>query len=88
MVYGTSCSGEFSDLAARLQYVNDELVGKLYLMGAQFTVADAYLFTVLNWAGYVKLDLAPWPNLLAYIERVAARPAVREALLEEGLITA
>jgi glutathione S-transferase len=55
-------------------------------MGNQFTVADAYLFTVLNWSGRVKVDLSPWPVFQKYQERVAARPAVREAMLAEGLI--
>jgi glutathione S-transferase len=57
-----------------------------YLLGAAFTVADAYLFTVTNWAGHVKLDLTPFPNLRAFQERVAARPAVKAAMKAEGLI--
>ena len=55
-------------------------------MGGQFSVADAYLFTVTNWARPVKLDLAPYPNLQAFHARVGARPAVQEALRAEGLI--
>ncbi|WP_433926573.1 glutathione transferase GstA [Sorangium cellulosum] len=56
-----------------------------YLFGEQFTVADAYLFTVTNWSNFVKLDLSAFPNLLAYQRRVAARPAVQGALRAEGL---
>ncbi|XXY50937.1 glutathione transferase GstA [Sorangium sp. So ce269] len=56
-----------------------------YLFGEQFTVADAYLFTVTNWSNFVKLDLSAFPNLLAYQRRVAARPAVQAAMRAEGL---
>jgi glutathione S-transferase len=73
-------------LAKRLGFVAAKLEGSDYLMGNQFTVADAYLFTVLNWAGHVKLDLSPWPVLKAYHQRVAARPAVHAAMVAEGLI--
>lgn len=60
--------------------------GKPYLTGDTFTVADAYLFTVTNWAKFVKLDLSAFPQLLAFQERVAARPAVLAAMKAEGLI--
>lgn len=75
-------------LARRIDFVARHLEGKDYLMGATFTVADAYLFNVLNWARLVKVDLTPWPVLKAFSERVAARPAVRAAMLAEGLIKA
>lgn len=75
-------------LAKRLHYVNDQLNDKPFLMGTLFSVADAYLFTMLSWAAYVNLDLTPWPNLVAYSKQVAARPAVQEALIEEGLLQA
>ena len=55
-------------------------------MLGRFSVADAYLFTVLNWLKFVGMDLARWPNLSAYVGRVAARPKVQEALKAEGLI--
>lgn len=73
-------------LEVRLGYLAKALQGKAYLMGDAFSVADAYLFTVLNWAPMVKLDLAPWPVLGEYQKRVAARPAVQEALKAEGLV--
>lgn len=73
-------------LAGRCQYVSASLGDKPYLMGDTFTVADGYLFTVLGWGNTVGFDIAPWPNLVAFRERVASRPAVHQALLEEGLI--
>ncbi len=72
-------------LAVRFGHVARSLEGRDYLMGERFTVADAYLFTVLNWCGFAGVDLAPWPVLQAYQGRVAARPAVRQALRAEGL---
>ncbi len=56
-----------------------------YLTGDSFTAADAYAFTVVNWSNTVKIDLSPYPNLTAYLARVAQRPKVREALIAEGL---
>ena len=73
-------------LLARLQWVDSELAGKPYLMGEQFSVADAYLFTVTNWGQYVGLDISRLKNLVAYRERIAARPAVQAAMKAEGLL--
>lgn len=73
-------------LAKRFEWLNGQLEGKTFLMGEQFTVADGYLFTVTNWAHYVAIDLSPYPHLVAYRERVAARPAVQEAMKAEGLL--
>lgn len=72
-------------LGKRYELVEKQLTGRSYLFGDQFTVADAYLFTVTNWAGIVKLDLAPFLNVRAFQERVAARPAVKAAMKAEGL---
>ena len=72
-------------LAQRLDWLSTRLAGQDYLTGAQFSVADAYLFTVLNWNRWVGLDTARWPALEAYVARVAARPKVQEALTAEGL---
>ncbi len=74
-----------ANLQRRLGYVNEQLAGKDYLLG-QFSVADAYLFVVVNWSGFVQLDLSGWPNLTAFMARMAARPAVQAALKAEGLI--
>jgi glutathione S-transferase len=73
-------------LAGRLKWVDGELAGKQYLMGDQFTVADGYLFTTTNWAKPTGVDLSGFANLLAYRERVGARPAVQEAMRAEGLM--
>lgn len=71
-------------LTQRIGYAANALKNKEYLMGT-FTVADAYLFTVLRWAPRLELDLSPWPVLKDYMERIAARPAVKAAMKEEGL---
>jgi glutathione S-transferase len=72
-------------LKTRFRYVSSALGSKPYLTGETFTVADAYLFTMLNWTNFVGIDLSPWPNLQAYMGRVAARPAVQATLKAEGL---
>lgn len=74
-----------ANLERRLAHVDAELAGKTYLLGDDFSVADGYLFTMLSWAGLIKLDLGQWPNLTAYFERVKARPAVQAVLKAEGL---
>ena len=73
-------------LSKRYGVVDKHLAGRSYLLGDNFTVADAYLFTVTNWAGTVKFDLAPFPNVRAFQERIGARPAVKAAMKAEGLI--
>jgi glutathione S-transferase len=73
-------------LLSRLQWVDGELKGKSYLMGEQFTVADAYLFTVAGWGKHVGVDLSGLAYLGAFMARVAARPAVQAALKAEGLL--
>jgi glutathione S-transferase len=73
-------------LAGRLAHLDKHLAGNDYLMGKNFSVADAYLFVVTNWASRVNVDLAPFANVLAYRKRVGARPAVQEAMKAEGLL--
>ena len=73
-------------LATRFDLIAKTLSTRPYLTGETFTVADAYLFTVLNWAPTLKIDLARWPALQQFQARVAARPKVREAMKAEGLI--
>lgn len=69
-----------------LNWLEKKLAGRSdFLMGG-FTIADAYLFTVLNWTKFVGIDLSKWPALQAYHGRVAARPAVQATLKAEGLI--
>lgn len=72
-------------LQGRFAYLNDQLARKDFLMGKTFTVADAYLYTVLRWAPRFKIGLEAVPALAAYVERIAARPAVKRALAAEGL---
>ena len=72
-------------LASRFAHLDAHLAGKDYLLGDAFSVADAYLFTVSNWASRLGLDLTPFPNVLAYRKRVGARPAVQAAMQAEGL---
>jgi len=73
-------------LHERFKWIDAQLEGKQFLLGAQFTVADAYLFTVSNWAQHVGVDLAGYANLVAYRGRVAERPAVQAAMKAEGLL--
>jgi glutathione S-transferase len=73
-------------LKKRYAIVEKQLAGKGYLVGDHFTVADAYLFAVTNWANYVKVDLSDYPNVLAFQKRVAERPAVRAAMEREDLL--
>ena len=75
-----------SRLARRFDWLEGELAGRDYLMGGQFTVADGYLFTVLNWTKWVGIDLGRWPVLAAYVARVLERPKVRAAMQAEGLV--
>jgi|HubBroStandDraft_1064217.scaffolds.fasta_scaffold113539_2 glutathione S-transferase len=74
------------NLNKRLGWLNTTLGARKFLAAEHFTVADAYLFTILGWAGYVKLDLGQWPNLKRYHGELATRPAVVSALKAEGLI--
>jgi glutathione S-transferase len=73
-------------LAERFAYVDKALAGQPFLTGPHFTIADAYLFTVTNWANLHAVDLTPYGNLRAFLDRVAARPKVQEALAAEGLL--
>jgi glutathione S-transferase len=72
-------------LLRRYQLIEDALSKQPWLLGDQFTAADAYLFTVTSWAKHVDLDLSGFPALLAFQKRVAERPAVRAAMEAEGL---
>lgn len=74
------------NLTARLDYTQRALGARSFLVGDVFTVADAYLFTVLSWGSYVKLDIGQWPQLQRYAERIGSRPHVIEALKAEGLV--
>lgn len=75
-----------TSLGTKFDFVAKKLKGNQFLMGSTFTVADGYLFTVLNWTGFHAIDLGKWPELAQFQERVKARPAVQEALGAEGLL--
>jgi glutathione S-transferase len=75
-----------TNLAKRFDWLSGFLGKKPFLLGNTFTVADAYLFTMLNWTHFVKMDLGKWPVLAAYHARVAQRPKVQEAMKAEGLL--
>ncbi len=71
-------------LFRRFDFLEDALNDKTYLTGSSFSVADAYLFTVLGWCEFFSFELNRWPALLAYKRRINARPAVQAALLAEA----
>ena len=73
------------NIVRRFDLITERLGPNAYLMGERFTVADAYLFTLLNWCQWTGIDLARWPALKDYLARVAGRPKVQEALRAEGL---
>ena len=73
-------------LHKRYGLIEQRLATQPFIAGESFTVADAYLFTVTNWARAVKLDLSSFPALVAYQQRIAQRPAVQAALKAEGLV--
>ena len=72
--------------ADRLKWVDQQLEGKSYLMGDEFSIPDAYLFTVVNWTKHSGIDISGLKNLGAFMARMAARPAVQAAMKAEGLI--
>lgn len=74
-------------LQKKFAWVSRQLQGRQYLTGDDFTAADAYLFTVAGWGRYVGLDLSDCEHLQAFLKRVASRPAVRDAMQAEGLIS-
>jgi glutathione S-transferase len=78
---------QIATISRRLNTLEQMLAGQAYIMGERFTVADAYLFTVLNWTKHHKIDVTQWPNIQNYMTRVAERANVRKAMIEEGLIT-
>lgn len=72
-------------LAAKFDYLEQQLGEGPYLTGEAFTIADAYLFVILGWTGIHQIDLSRWPGLSAFVSRVAQRPTVQAALRAEGL---
>jgi glutathione S-transferase len=90
-LFGKDVKPEVADerrayLRKRYAYLEGILATSQYLVGNKFSPADAYLYTVTRWAPFVKLDLAEFQNLQAFQKRIEARPAVQQALKEEGLV--
>lgn len=77
---------QIGTIERRFDALEKMLDGKQYIAGDQFTAADAYLFTVLNWTKMHNIDLGKWPNIKAFVARVAERPKVQETMKAEGLI--
>ncbi|MGE3066038.1 MAG: glutathione transferase GstA [Hyphomicrobiaceae bacterium] len=73
-------------LLSRIGYLNEHLARNDYIMGASFSLPDAYAFTVLNWSRAMKIDLSPYPNVQAFMTRMSERPTVQAAMKQEGLI--
>lgn len=73
-------------IGKRLALIEKALTGKDHLTGEHFSVADAYLFTILNWTGPQGIELGSFPAIAAFQKRVAARPAVQRAMRSEGLL--
>ena len=72
-------------LATRFDSLNAHLSKQPFVLGETFTAADAYLYTILNWTKFFAIDLAKWPAIKSFMERVAARPSAQEAAKAEGL---
>jgi glutathione S-transferase len=77
-----------ANLDKQFAYLDKTLAGKDYLTGKNFTVADAYLFTIMNWRQLHKMDISAYKNLATYLDRISARPKVKEAMQAEGLLKA
>lgn len=73
-------------LTERLETAVEQLSNRAFLLGEDFTVADAYLFVTLGWGAYVGFDTSRWPVLADYVAKISARPAVQKAMREEGLV--
>ena len=72
-------------LTRRFAWLDGQLAKKHYLLGDTYSVADAYAFTVLGWTKHVGIDMSPYAHIVAYMDRVGQRPAVKAAMKKEGL---
>lgn len=73
------------NIARRFDYLDAHLAGNEFLLDDRFGVADSYAFAIVNWSNPFGIDLSPWANLRRYMDRIAARPSVRDSLQAEGL---
>ncbi len=76
------------NLTVRFTFLDRHLSASAYLLGDSFSAPDAYAFTILSWAEFMKIDLGRWPNVTSYLQRIGARQDVRQALAAEGLVPA
>jgi glutathione S-transferase len=74
-------------LGKKFDYLQQKIGDGPYILGTRFSILDAYAFAVLNWTKLHSIDIGRWPGLAAYLDRVAARPAVQETLRAEGLLS-
>lgn len=73
-------------VAKRLEHFDGILGKNKFLLGKSYSVADAYAFTIFSWGPHLNVDMSPWKNIAAFMERVGKRPAVQAALKAEGLV--
>ena len=74
-------------LFKRIDFIEGHLKGSGdFLMGKDYTVVDAYAFVVLNWSNFIGISLDRWPTIVGFMQRVSSRPAVRDAMVAEGII--
>lgn len=90
-LYNPKCTADWKataqdNISRRLVWASEQLMGRPYLLGNRFTVADAYMFTVINWVSYVGIEIDRLPTLVDYHARIAARPKVKAAMVAEGLV--
>ncbi|MBF0571118.1 MAG: glutathione transferase GstA [Candidatus Omnitrophica bacterium] len=72
-------------VAKRFDFMDKKLANREFVIGKAFGPADAYLFTVLNWCPHLGIDLGLWKNLVSFVKRIQARPAVQKTLQQEGI---
>ncbi len=75
-----------SNVESKLDFINDLLSGRDYLLGEKFTIADAYLFVITNWSGLTGIDLDKWPNIASFSQRISKRDSVQQSMRAEGLL--
>ncbi|MES3037044.1 MAG: glutathione S-transferase N-terminal domain-containing protein [Bdellovibrionota bacterium] len=80
--------GDFTvaNLGRKFDVLTETIQQSPFILGKEFSVCDAYLFTVLGWTKFLKVDMSKWPELLAYMERIQARPSVKAAMKAEGIL--
>jgi len=72
-------------LFKKFDFLNTHFEKSKFVLGEQFSVADAYLYTCLNWTKFLKIDLTKWSAISDFMNRIQERPAVQNALKAEGL---